>query len=243
MNESRKNNFRSSEISKLRKQDNAKSGPSYLEESSSKEAGNGELSLIQRRSVEPSRNSRADYFQSLLDNTNKEIIGILEADAFQSQTEIANKLGLSQSSIALRLDKLRSSGLLSDIVGVHLRKIGVDVCRADADCSDARSVLEWSKSCPLFLNGAIGVGGNNVSLYFASEDMEMFQYIIDEHIRRLEGVSSVHFAPIVMWARDFVAPLRLDVQKSENSPCGMLPYCPRCPANPAYDGKIWNNEK
>jgi DNA-binding Lrp family transcriptional regulator len=237
----KKLNSKSNGISKLGEQNNMQNGSANPNEESSKVIGKLELAMVQRRRSESSRNSRVDYFLSFLDKTNKEIIGILETNALQSQTEIASKLGLSQSSIALRLDKLRSSGLLSDVVGVHLKKIGVDVCRADVDCSDARNVLEWSKSCPLFLNGTIGIGGTNLSLYFASEDLEMFQFIIDEHIRRLEGVGAVRFESIVSWARDFVAPLKLDITRSDNPPCGMLPYCPRCPANPAYDGKVWND--
>ena len=113
----------------------------------------------------------------------------------------------------------------------------------DVNCSDPRSVLEWSKSCPLNLNGTIVIGGVNVSLYFAAEDMETFQYIVDEHVRRLPGVKEIHFAPIVSWSREYVAPIKLEVSRSTNPPCGMLPYCPRCPANPDYDGKIWNGRR
>ena len=64
----------------------------------------------------------------LLDKTNKEIITMLEEDAFQSQTEIAKKLGLSQSSIALRLDRLRRSGIIKDVEGVHLEGVGIELC-------------------------------------------------------------------------------------------------------------------
>jgi DNA-binding Lrp family transcriptional regulator len=212
-----------------------------LEIGAFQENENQEKNGQQDRKQEPE--DKEVHLVTLLNKTNKEIISMLEEDAFQSQTEIAKKLGLSQSSIALRLDRLRRSGIIRDVVGVHLKKLGVELCRADVNCSDPRSVLEWSKSCPLNLNGAIGVGGINVSLYFAAEDMETFQYIIDEHVRRLPGVKEVHFAPIVSWSREYVAPIKLEVSRSTSPPCGMLPYCPRCPANPDYDGKVWNGRR
>lgn len=173
-----------------------------------------------------------DFSLSLIDPVNKVIIGLLEQNPFLSQIEIAKQLGLSQSSIALRLDKLRRSGILTDLAGVNLKLLGLETCRVDADCSDGRELLEWSKSCPLSLNGTVGVGGTNVSLYFAAEDIEMFQYIVDEHVRRLKGVYSVHFSPIVSWAREFVAPLKLDIPKNNDPPCGfMYSTCHKCDEN------------
>jgi DNA-binding Lrp family transcriptional regulator len=182
-----------------------------------------------------------DFAIGLLDKTNKQIIDLLERDAFASQIEIAKQLGLSQSSIALRLDRLRRSGILTDTAGIHLKMIGLEMSRTDVNCSNSRAVLEWAKSCPLFINGTIGVGGTNISLYFTAEDIEMFQYIIDEHIRKLDGVSAIHFSPIVNWAKDYIAPVPMDIQRSTEPPCKMLPYCPRCPANPDYNGTVWNS--
>jgi Lrp/AsnC family leucine-responsive transcriptional regulator len=168
---------------------------------------------------------------------------MMEEDPFQSQTEIAKKLGLSQSSIALRIDRLRRSGIITDIVGVDIKKLGLEVARADVNCSDPMAILEWSKTCPLFINGSVGVGGTNLSLYFVGEDIEMFQYILDEHLRNLKGVNSVHFSPIVAWAKDYIAGISLDIRRNNEPPCKMGPYCPRCPANPNYDGEIWNGKR
>ncbi len=202
----------------------------------------GEVLSAQKRQQQPVSIKRSDHdiAISLLDKTNKQIIDLLERDAFASQIEIAKQLGLSQSSIALRLDRLRRSGILTETAGVHLKMIGLEMSRSDANCSDSHAVLDWAKSCPLFINGTVGVGGTNVSLYFTAEDIEMFQYIIDEHIRKIDGVSAIHFSPIVNWAKDYIAPVPMGIQRSAEPPCQMLPYCPRCPANPDYNGTVWN---
>ena len=108
--------------------------------------------------------SDQSYNISLLDDVNRKIISLLEDNVFLSQTEIAKNLGLSQSSIALRLDKLRKSGILMESAGVYLKKIGLEMCRVDASSSEPRATIEWSRSSPLFTNGSVGVGCNNVSL-------------------------------------------------------------------------------
>ena len=184
-----------------------------------------------------------DYTVSLLDKTNRQIISLLEENPMLSQTEIAEELGLSQSSIALRLDKLRKSGIMNETIGIQYKKLGLQMCRADVSCSDPDLVLNWSTKCPLLVNSSVGVGGNNVSVFIACEDFEMFQYVVDEHIRRLEGVSTVYFHPIVDWAKDYIIRIALDAPKTEVPPCQLMPYCPRCPSNPKYNGKIWNNTK
>lgn len=182
-----------------------------------------------------------EYNIGFLDPINKKIITLLENNVLLSQTEIAKKLGLSQSSIALRLDKLLKSGILRETAGIQLKSLGLEMSRADVSCADPGALLEWASKCPLFINGSIGIGGNNVSLYFTAEDVMMFQYILDEHVRRLAGVSEVHFSPIISWAKDYIVPVKLDLPTTQVPPCGMLPYCPRCPANPNYNGKIWSN--
>jgi DNA-binding Lrp family transcriptional regulator len=203
------------------------------------ETSNNDLSKSSAKVRNLGEPNRA-YNLSLLDDVNRKIIGLLEQDVFVSQTDIARALGLSQSSIALRLYKLRKSGILTETAGINLKNVGLEMCRVDVDSSDPRAITDWSKSCPLFMNGSIGIGGSNASLYFAGEDLVMFQYIIDEHIRRLKGVTEVHFSPIVSWGKEYIAPLRLDVSKTGTPPCNLLPFCPRCPANPDYDGKVWD---
>jgi DNA-binding Lrp family transcriptional regulator len=180
---------------------------------------------------------------SLLDETNKKIISLVERNVAISQSEIAKELGLSQSSIALRLEKLRKSELLIEETGIEVRKLGLQMCRADLSCSDIPRVLNWARSCPLLVNGTVSVGHHNVTLYFMAEDIEMFQEIIDEHLRKLPGVGEVIFSPIVSWVKNSGVAVPLDVKKTKTPPCAMLPFCHRCPTNPDYNGSIWDGAR
>lgn len=162
-------------------------------------------------------------------------------DPGASQLNVAKKVGISQSAIALRMEKLRSSELISSLVGLKLEKLGLKMGRVDLSTSDIGMLNTWAEKCPLFVNSSLGIGGPNVSLYILSEDMDMFQYIIEHHIRKLKGVSHLTFLPILTWLKPQYVPVSLDVDKRPSPPCGVFPYCPRCPANPLYDGKIWQN--
>jgi DNA-binding Lrp family transcriptional regulator len=188
----------------------------------------------------PTKNSNSNHALGLLDQTNKRIISLIEKNVAISQTEIAKELGLSQSSIALRLEKIKGSGLVREDMGIAFKKLGLQLCRVDMSSSDVPKVLEWARLCPLLVNGTVGVGNHNVTLYFVAEDLDMFQQIIDDHVRKVSGVSQIRFSPIVSWVKEFAVSVPLDVKVSDTPPCGVLPYCSRCPANPNYDGKIWD---
>jgi len=177
----------------------------------------------------------------LLDSINRTIIDLLLVHPQITQVELAKKLAMSQSSIAVRLEKLRTSGLVETSIGLDLSRLGLRMGRIDVATGKVDNVLEWATKCPLFVNSTLGIGGNNVSLFMVSEDMEMFQYIVEHHGRKIRGVTNLSFNPILQWSKDNFVPLQLDVPKRESPPCGLLPFCPKCPANPNYEGKIWLN--
>jgi hypothetical protein len=77
--------------------------------------------------------------------------------------------------------------------------------RVDVSATGPDSIIEFAKSCPLCVNASLGIGDMNVSLLFVSEDIEMFQYIVDNHIRKLQGVSELSFKPILSWVNGFPA--------------------------------------
>ncbi len=176
-------------------------------------------------------------------DTDRKIIALLEIDSKLTQADLAKRLGMSQSSIAARLYNLHRRNLLVDSSGVNYAVLGIEMCRVDVRGSAGNLVISWAKKCPLFINASTGIGDNSLSLYFAAEDNDMFHYLVDEHLKKIEGVSEVKFTLIRSWERPYITQLDLDYTNKENPPCGMNPYCPKCPSNPHYNGKIWNHER
>lgn len=181
--------------------------------------------------------------KSRIDHADRKIIAMLEVNPRLTQSEIAKALGVSQSSIALRLYKLKKSSLLMEASGVNYETLGTQMCRVDVECTNEKGVLEWAEKCPLFINASEGTGEDALSVFFSAEDNEGFHQIIDQHLRKLEGVSRVHFALIRSWYRPFMLQLNLDYTTREKPPCDMMPYCSKCPTNPKYEGRLWNHQR
>jgi DNA-binding Lrp family transcriptional regulator len=176
-----------------------------------------------------------------IDSINRKIIDLMVSQPEITQVEVARKLGMSQSSVAVRIDKLRRNNLVTQTVGVNLQQLGLRMSRVDVSTNDVERLIQWANRCPLFVNASVGIGGENMSLLFVSEDMEMFHYIIEYHIRRIPGVTGLKFIPILQWYKNEFFPVLLGVAKKETPPCGTLPYCPKCPANPNYNGALWKD--
>lgn len=177
---------------------------------------------------------------SLMDDNNRRIIGLLQRNPELTQAELAKKIHISQSAIATRLKKLASAGLFVRGNGLTYEQLGLRMARADIETTDYENVLKWADSCPLFINASIGVGSRSISLFFVSEDLLMFHFIVNEHLRKMKNVRSLNFSEIVNWMKQFPISVSLESTKQSTPPCGMNPYCPKCPGNPDYSGAIWN---
>jgi Lrp/AsnC family transcriptional regulator, leucine-responsive regulatory protein len=177
----------------------------------------------------------------LSDATNRVILKELQDNAGISQVGLAEKVSLSQSSIALRLAKIVGSGLVTDPIIIDYEKLGLTMARVDLIAQDSRAVLNWAKKCPLCVNANSLLDESNLSLYFVAEDLPTLSGIIDEHLRTLDGVTNTDCRFITAWPMGGRMQMRLDldVSRMDEPPCGISPFCPKCPRNPLYDGKVW----
>ncbi len=75
-------------------------------------------------------------------------------------------------------------------------------------------------------------------MIFVAEDPQSFQDVVDEHLLKIEGLIDFRFSNILDWTKGFWAPLDLIMSVREEPPCGMRPFCLKCPTNPGYPGKV-----
>lgn len=177
----------------------------------------------------------------LVDRIDRRIVSLVQDNPKLTQVEIAEKLGISQSAVGIRLTKLRESNLLVEADVVNYEALGMTMCRVDVDAADPSVLLQWCRRCPLFINSSSCIGRMAISVFFLGEDIKTFRTIIDEHIRKFEGVRNLEITIIDSWERPFYLKLDLRYSNQANPPCEMLPYCKKCPSNPEYDGNVWNN--
>lgn len=140
--------------------------------------------------------------QSDSDRMDDLLIGLLREDARATNTEIAAKLGLSESAVRRRIDNLKSSG--------RIRRFTVDV-----DDKDLSSAITWVSVEPATptrqvsekIRGVKGVG----SVYETAGQFEIAVVVSGanigevnaaiEEIRRIVGVTSTNTTMVLRTIR------------------------------------------
>jgi len=93
-----------------------------------------------------------------LDKRDRVILNLTYNNQNISQEEIANKLHIAQPSVAARIKKLKNKGLIDQIIGVNLNKVGLKVAMVRLATTNTEKILNMFRDCPFFLNGFIVSG-------------------------------------------------------------------------------------
>lgn len=184
-----------------------------------------------------------------LNRKDLEIITLYSENPELSQEEVAKRLGLSQPTVAIKVKKLKSQGLLAVKTGLNVSKAGLHLAKVDVTATNATRILKMFHGCPYFLNGFITSGENNLCLLFAAENIATLESIVDNHLRADAAVQHVEFNLIIEAANPLILPLKR-LTKTTATPCGTLKQCEACPSYreggclgcPAigrYEGWLW----
>jgi Lrp/AsnC family leucine-responsive transcriptional regulator len=185
-----------------------------------------------------------------LDKRDREILSLLEQYPEMSQSDMAEKLKISQPSVSARIHKLKQKGALSHVVGMNLKKVNLYMAKVDVIANNTSSVLDIFKDCPYFLNGLIVSGRNNLCLFFIGEDIATLEAIVDGHLRSNPLVKSAELCIVITTMKDFIMPIKMNFDYSSTPPCGngcncrdcahhISKRCLGCPVTNSYNGKIW----
>jgi len=183
-----------------------------------------------------------------IDEKDRKIITLLHDKPDISQDELAKIVNLSQPSVAIRIKKLKDKGIIDQILGVNLNKVGIYVAMVFVRTSNTTKILNIFRNCPFFLNGFVISGEKNLMLLLAGEDLASLESIIDERLRPDEDVQSADFSIIISSIKDFIMPVRIIERPLNKPPCGVdykecQAYeenrCFGCPATNRYKGIFW----
>jgi Lrp/AsnC family leucine-responsive transcriptional regulator len=185
-----------------------------------------------------------------LDKRDREILSLLEKYPEMSQSEMAEKLKISQPSVSARIHKLKQKGALSHVVGMNLKKVNLYMAKVDVIANNTSSILDIFKDCPYFLNGLIVSGKHNLCLFFVGEDIATLEAIVDGHLRSNPLVRGAEVSIVITTMKDFVMPVKMNFDFSDRPPCGngcnckdcahhISNRCLGCPVTNSYNGTIW----
>lgn len=183
-----------------------------------------------------------------IDDKDRKIISLLHDDQQISQDEIAQIINLSQPSVAIRIRKLRERGIIEEMIGVNLNKVGIYVAMVSVRTTNTTKVLNLLRNCPFFLNGFVMSGDKNLMILLAGEDLASLESMIDNRIRPEPEVQSADFNIMISSIKDFVMPIKLIDRPLKTPPCGVdykecQAYkenrCFGCPSTARYKGNFW----
>ncbi len=184
-----------------------------------------------------------------LNSRDLEIISLYSENPDIPQEEIAKRLKTSQPTIAFRVKRLKSLGLLASNIGLDVSKAGLHIAKVDITTTNTSKIMNMFQGCPYFLNGFITSGRNNLCLFFVAENIATLESIVDNHLRTFSTVQNVEFNLIIGAANSLILPLKR-FPKSNSPPCGVLQECKTCPSHEEgrclgcpvinqYDGWLW----
>lgn len=183
-----------------------------------------------------------------LDEKDRKIAALFETNPDISQVDIAEQVGLSQPTVGARINKLKQSGVISNLVGMNLLKVGLKLAKVDVTSKNSIDILNKFKQCPNFMNGLIVSGKENLCLFFVAEDISTIEAIVDKHIRSNPSVMDVDLGIVITTVNDLILPVALNKEKAELTPCGLdcskCDYyisnrCLGCAATKYYKGTFW----
>jgi len=188
-----------------------------------------------------------------LDEKDRIIMDLLNEYPGISQEEIAKQINVSQPSVAARIKKLRDKGFIEQIMGVNPHKVGLHIAKVDVATNNPNRILNIYRNCPFFLNGFTVSGKNNLCLLFIGENTSSLESRVNRHLRPRKDVQNVEFNMILSSIKDFVTPVKMNVDTSDKPPCEMDYYeckeCPSyndnrcfgCPYQNEYKGSFWQS--
>jgi DNA-binding Lrp family transcriptional regulator len=185
-----------------------------------------------------------------LDEKDRKILTLLKEDPEISQSEIAERIGISQPSVGVRLRKLRERGIIAHLIGMNFKKVGLHLAKVDITTKDTAKILKFFKGCPYFLNGLITSGKNNLCLFFMSEDIASLETLIDAHLRPYPDITDIDFNIVISPVNDLIFPVEMGFKKQSTPPCGYKATCEKCsyyepdrclgcPVTGHYKGEFW----
>lgn len=163
-----------------------------------------------------------------LDQKDRKIITLFSQDPQVSQDRIAQAVGLSQPSVAVRVKKLRDSGGIASQTGIDPLKMGLYVAKVDIATTNPAAILDMFRGCPYFANGFTVSGKNNLCLLFMSENIATLEAIVNGHLRSNQWVQEVDFNIVISAERDLIVPTALTIDRTGGPPCGTPTECRKC---------------
>ena len=191
--------------------------------------------------------AREKILTDKLDNVDRKIMSLLSQNPEVSQVELAKQLKVSQPAVSSRIHKLEEKGALAYVVGTDVKKAQLFLANLDVATNHVEQFLNSLEGCPIYLNGFLTSGKNNLTIMLVGENIRSIMSCVDSHLRQNPVVKDTELDLMVTPVRPFVIPIRPSVDKQKTTPCGAdcgsctlyaSDRCLGCPSTAYYKGQL-----
>jgi DNA-binding Lrp family transcriptional regulator len=187
---------------------------------------------------------------ALLDDIDVLLLKALSKHPRINQVELAKKLHRTQPAISMRLNKLKTMGLLNE-TGPHLdtNALGLDMIKVDMQVKNSDALIDKFRGCPAVVN-SYSFENNGMCMILVGENKQFLNCMVSQHLRKNPDITNVRSEAVVASLHGFETCIDVN-QDLETPPCGDAPCskceyyidnggtCVGCPMTKFYKGTFW----
>jgi hypothetical protein len=130
---------------------------------------------------------------------------------------------------------------------IDVKKAQLFLAKMDIATNDVEGVLSILNTCPLYLNSFLISGRFNLTVLLVGENIRSIMSCVDSHLRKISLIKDMEFSLVVTPIRNFVVPIKPNMDKKKITPCGtncsscalyMNDRCLGCPVSTDYKGDL-----
>ena len=145
-----------------------------------------------------------------LDDIDRQIISLVQADPALTHTEIATRINRSQPTVGMRIKKLEKNGILQFQPGINFKRVDLHLATVEIKTNDPEEIMQMAQHCPFMLNAFRLSGEHNICILLASSKLDKLDKIVNYHFRNNPAIFSVAMEVVIDIAKDFILPIDFD---------------------------------
>ena len=154
-----------------------------------------------------------------IDESDKKIIELLQANPKITHVEIADKIHKSQPAVGARIIKLKRKYLLAERIGVEFNKLPLKFARIEIAANRVDQIWPKFKKCPHIINSFKMTGEYNIMIEIVAPNVKTVDKFVDDCLRQDDSITSIRTNFVIDSLRAYVVPLSFDIERLEDHGC------------------------
>ena len=154
-----------------------------------------------------------------IDETDKQIISLLQEDPEMDHEDIAKKVMKSVPAVGARVIKLSRKHLLGLKVGAEFREVEVKLARIDVSAKNGVRLWDKFNACPYITNCFKMTGEFNLTIEIVAANIQTIDKFVDNCLRKDENITAIRTNIVIDALKQYLVPLSFEIEKFEEHGC------------------------